>query len=114
MISEFIDRNPIFVGIVIVPALVGTVLGLIGCTRERSAIGFGTTALLIALAILGAGLAQRQAYLNASVAVQNAYGLSRADRTRLVAWKDNDAGGAIALASALALVPLAAGSLSIF
>lgn len=113
MFSAFLDRNVIVVGLLLLVAAAGALLGVIGCARERSASALGAAALLLALACAGIGVAQRQALVNASAFAASVPGLSRADRERIVAYKLADAGYALDVSLLSALAPLAAGALSI-
>jgi hypothetical protein len=109
MFSEFLDRNAIVVGILLLVAGGGVVLGLAGGARQQRSFALGASALLCALVCVLVGVAQRQAFLKASVFVATMPGLLLVDQERIVAEKLADAGYALGVALALALLPLVAG-----
>jgi hypothetical protein len=110
--TDFLGRNAIVVGFLLLVAGGGVVLGLTAGARERS-VARGTAALLCALVCVGVGVAQRSALLDASVFAAQVPGLSHADRERIVAYKLADAGYALEVALASALLPVLAGAAAI-
>jgi hypothetical protein len=113
MFSDFLGRNAIIVGLLLLVAGCGVVLGLTGGARERRSVARGAAALLCALVCVGVGAAQRSALLNASAFAATVPGLSRADRERIVAYKLADAGYALEVALASAVLPLVAGGAAV-
>ena len=113
MFSDFLGRNAIVVGFLLLVAGGGVVLGLVGGARQRRSVALGAAALLCALVCVGVGVAQRSALLSASAFAATVPGLSRADRERIVAYKLADAGYALELALASALLPLVAGGAAV-
>lgn len=109
MFSDFLGRNAIVIGFLMLVAGGGVVLGLVGGARPRPSAALGAAALLCALVCVGVGAAQRSALINASAFAATVPGLSRADRERIVAYKLADAGYALEVALAAALLPLLAG-----
>jgi hypothetical protein len=113
MFSDFLGRNAIIVGFLLLMAAGGVVLALTGGARERRSIARGAAALLCALACVGVGAAQRSALLNAAAFAATVPGLSHADRERIVAYKLADAGYVLEVALAAALLPLVAGGAAV-
>jgi hypothetical protein len=111
--SDFLGRNAIVVGILLLVAGGGVVVALIAGARESRSLARGVAALLCALTCVGVGVAQRSALLDASVYAAQVPGLSRTDRERIVAYKVADAGYALDVALASALLPLLAGGAAI-
>jgi hypothetical protein len=109
MFSDFLGRNAIVIGLLLLVAGGGVVLGLAGGGRQRRSFALGAAALLCALVCIGVGAAQRSALLEASAFAATVPGLSGADRARIVAYKLADAGYALEVALASALLPLVAG-----
>jgi hypothetical protein len=113
MFSDFLVRNAIVIGFLLVVAAGGVVLGLAGGARRRRSVAPGAAALLCALVCVGVGVAQRSALLNASAFAATVPGLSHADRERIVAYKLADARYAVEVALASALLPLVAGGAAV-
>jgi hypothetical protein len=113
MFSDFLGRNAIVVGFLLLVAGCGVVLGLTAGVRERRSVARGAAALLCGLICVGVGAAQRSALLNASAFAATVPGLSRADRERIVAYKLADAGYALEVALASALFPLVVGGMAV-
>jgi hypothetical protein len=109
MFSDFVGRNAIFIGLLLLAAGAGVVLGLVGRAGQQRSLAPGVAALLCALVCVGVGAAQRGALVDASAFVATVPGLSRADRERIVADDLSDAAYALEFALATALLPLIAG-----
>jgi hypothetical protein len=111
--TDFLGRNAIFVGLLLLVAGGGLVVALFAGARESRSLARGVAALLCALACVGVGVAQRSALVDASARVATMPGLSRADRDRIVAEKLAGAGYALEVAVAAALLPLLAGGAAV-
>ncbi len=114
MLSEFIQRNAIVVGLLVAMGGAGALLGVIGCALKRGGKALGVAALLLALLAVGIGVAQRQSLIRAGKFLVTMPGLSSADRARIVAAQAADAGYALGLSIVFALPALAAGALAVF
>lgn len=114
MLSEFIQRNVIVVGLLVSMGGAGALLGVIGCASKRGGKALGVAALLLALLAVGIGVAQRQSLIRAGAFLATMPGLSSADRARIAAAKAADAGYALELSIVFALPALAAGALAVF
>ena len=114
MLSEFIQRNAIVVGLLVAMGGAGALLGVIGCALKRGGKALGVAALLLALLAVGIGVAQRQSLIRAGAFLVTMPGLSSADRARIVAAQAADAGYALELSIVFALPALAAGALAVF
>jgi hypothetical protein len=111
--ADFLGRNAIVVGFLLLVAGGGLVVALLAGARESRSFATGVAALLCALTCVGVGMAQRSALLDASASVATMAGLSRGDRDRIMREKLADAGYALEFAVLAALLPLVAGGVAV-